>query len=242
MGTLRDSWFMIRSDFRGDKLRILWGIIGTILFTGYLGVTASLILNDVFDTQDKMVATDLMLMSLIPLLGFTFSRRAVKYWGEDSYTRMLAYMQSLPIDSKVILCKRKIQAVFTLCVNGMLFFGIIYISSENLRTELNIVPYLVLALTWIGYGLIVSGLYIFIEYLVNGKAYLLITVLIVVFSMGISVLVALAGGNLFFHTLNSSKEWGLLSPIMWGTLLLGAISIQLFSKWTIHRLKSRNLI
>ena len=242
MRTLRDSWFMIRSDFRGDKLRILWISIGTILFMGYLGGMTSLILNDALHTQDRMVVADFMLISLIPLLGFTVSRRTMKYFSEDSYTKMLAYMQSLPIDSKVILCKRKIQAVFTLCVNGMLFFGIVYISSEDLRAELNIPSYIGFALTWIGYGLIATGLYIFIEYLVNGKAYLLITVLIVAFSMGISVLVMLAGGNLFFYSISCSKEWGLLSPIMWGTLLLGTISVQLFSKWTIHRLKSRNLV
>ncbi len=102
--------------------------------------------------------------------------------------------------------------------------------------------FIAFAITWIGVGLIVSGLYIFIEYLFSGKAYLGLTVLIVVISWGISFLVLLGGGNLFLYSISVSKEWGLLSPIMWGTLLLGTISVQLFSKWTIHRLKSRDLV
>lgn len=242
MRTLRDSWFMIRSDFRGDKLRILGIMIFTMVAMGYLAGMMSVIVNDSLLTKDRTVVTDFMLISLIPMLGFTFSRRSMKYWSEDSYTKMLAYMRSLPIASSVILCKRKIQAVCSFAVNGLLFFAIVYIASENLRTELNLLSYIVFALTWIGYGLIVNGLYIFIEYLFSGKAYLGITFIIVAVSFGISILVMLAGGNLFLYSISCSKEWGLLSPIMWGTLLLGTISVQLFSKWTIHRLKSRNLV
>jgi hypothetical protein len=52
----------------------------------------------------------------------------------------------------------------------------------------------------------------------------------------------MAGGNLLIASVDISKEWGLLSPLMWGSLLLGTVSVQLFSKWTIHRLKSRDLV
>lgn len=242
MRTLRDSWFMIRSDFRGDKLGILGTMVFTMFVIGYLAGMLSMIVNDALLTQDRTVVTDFMLISLIPLLGFTFSRRNMKYWSEDTYTKMLAYMHSLPISSSVLLCKRKIHAVFSFAINGLLFFGIVYIASENLRAELNLLSYIVFALTWIGYGLIVTGLYIFIEYLFSGKAYFWITFLIVALSFGISVLVTIAGGNLLIYSISYSKEWGLLSPIMWGALLLGTISVQLFSKWTIHRLKSRDLV
>lgn len=54
--------------------------------------------------------------------------------------------------------------------------------------------------------------------------------------------VKFSGGNLLLYTLACSKEWGLLSPLMWGTLIAGTVSVQLFSRWTIHRLKSRDLV
>ena len=242
MRTIRDSWFIIRSDFRGDKLKVLGTFVTTIIFMGYLAGMTSLVTNDVLADQDRTMIADFLFLSFIPLLGFSFSRRSMKYWSEDSYTRMLAYLRSLPIPITVVLTRRKFQAIGSFALNGTLFFGIVYLLGENFRKELALPSFIAFAITWIGVGLIVSGLYIFIEYLFSGKAYLGLTVLIVVVSWGISFLVLLGGGNLFLYSISISKEWGLLSPIMWGSLLLGTISVQLFSKWTIHRLKSRNLI
>lgn len=242
MRTIRDSWFIIRSDFRGDKLKILGTFVTTIIFMGYLAGMTSLVTNDVLADQDRTMIADFLFLSFIPLLGFSFSRRSMKYWSEDSYTRMLAYLRSLPIPITVVLTRRKFQAIGSFALNGTLFFGIVYLLGENFRKELALPSFIAFAITWIGVGLIVSGLYIFIEYLFSGKAYLGLTVLIVVVSWGISFLILLGGGNLFLYSISISKEWGLLSPIMWGTLLLGTISVQLFSKWTIHRLKSRDLV
>ncbi|KTD83504.1 hypothetical protein [Paenibacillus etheri] len=242
MRTLKDSWFMLRSDFRGDKLKILGTLVITVIFMSYLGGMTSLVANDVLGEQDRTMVADFLLLSLMPLIGFSFSRRSMKYWSEDSYTRMLAYLRSLPIPITVVLTRRKFQAIGSFALNGLLFFGIVYLVGENFRKELTLPSYIAFAITWIGVGLIVTGLYIFIEYLFSGKAYLALTVLIVVASWGISFLVTLGGGNLFLYSISYSKEWGLLSPIMWGSLLLGTISVQLFSKWTIHRLKSRDLV
>lgn len=242
MRTLKDAWFIIRSDFRGDKLRVLGTLVTAIIFIGYLSGMTSLVANDVLGGQDQTMVTDFLFLSFIPLLGFTFTRRSMKYWSEDSYTRMLAYLRSLPIPLTVVLTRRKFQAIGSFTLNGVLFFGIVYMLSENFRKELAIPAFIAFALTWIGIGFIVSGLYIFIEYLFSGKVYLGLTVVIVMVSWGISFLVMLGGGNLFLYSISCSKEWGLLSPIMWGTLLLGTISVQLFSKWTIHQLKRRDLV
>jgi hypothetical protein len=242
MRTIRDSWFIICSDFRGDKLKVLGTFVTTIIFMGYLAVMMSLVTNDVLANQDRTMLADFLLLSLMPLIGVSFSRRSMKYWSEDSYTRMLAYLRALPIPVTVVLTRRKFQAIGSFTVNGVLFFGIVYILGENYRKGMTLPAFIAFAMTWIGVGLIVSGLYIFIEYLFSGKVYLGLTVLIVVASWAISFLVMLGGGNLFLYSISLSKEWGLLSPIMWGTLLLGTISVQLFSKWTIHRLKSRDLV
>jgi hypothetical protein len=244
MRTLKDAWFMVQGDFRGDKLRVLWTILFSILFMGYLALLTAMVVDDALDSngQKGSLLADFLLVSLIPMLGFTFSRRSMKYWSEDSYTRSLAYLRSMPIPSAVILCKRKVQAFFAFVLNGTLFFGLMYAISSHLRIELSLSLYFAFALTWVGFGLVLTGVYISIELLVSGKAYLWFTMLIVLLSLGSTQLIGLAGGNLFLYSISYSQEWGLLSPLMWGMLLLGIISVQLFSKWTIYRLKSRDLI
>ncbi|MNB74894.1 hypothetical protein [Paenibacillus camerounensis] len=242
MTNFRQAWIIVRSDFDGDRLKLLWMLLWSLLFMGYMGGLSSMIIQDTLDNGDGKILADIMFMTVIPMLGFTFSKRTMKYLTEDSYTRMLAYMRTLPIPTAVILCKRKLNAVSSIGLNGTIFFGLIYAFSSNMRKELPFTDYLAFTLTWIGLGLIVSGLYIFIELLASGKAYFIYVMLFTFIYIGTAVLTWLAGGNLILYTVSCSKEWGLLSPLMWGTLVLGTLSVQLFSAWTIHRLKSRDLV
>lgn len=242
MRTIRDSWFMIQADFRGEKMKMIFFLLFSILFTLYLAFFIGMLINDSFADKERTAIADFMMLSMIPLLGFTYSRRSFKYLSEDSYTKMLAYFHSLPIPASVILCKRKLQAIFSFSLNGFLFFGLVYVLGSDLRAEMSLLPYIVFALTWIGYGLIFTGVYIMVELMFNGKIYFIITFLILAVCGVISALIKLAGGNLLYYSSSISKEYGFLSPLMWGTLVGGVISLQLFSKWTIHRLKKRDLL
>jgi hypothetical protein len=242
MTTLKNAWVIVRSDFRGDRLKLLWALLFAIVFMGYMSALTGMIIDDVIGGTDGELLSDLLLASTIPMLGITFSRRTMKYLAEDSYTRMLAYMRTLPIPAAVILCKRKLHTLFSFTLNGTLYFGLIYALSANIRSELPIPAYLAFAFTWIGYGLMISGMYIFIEFMVSGKAYFWAMIIFMVLAMGAAGLVSLAGGNMLLASVAVSKEWGLLSPLMWGSLLLGTVSVQLFSRWTIYRLKSRDLV
>ncbi|WP_189028632.1 hypothetical protein [Paenibacillus albidus] len=242
MEILRNSWFIVKSDFRGDKLRLLWTFLFSILMMGYLAGITGMVVNEAVGQHERTIVADYLLLTMIPMLGFTFSVRTMKYWSSNSYTKMLAYLRALPIPAPVILCKRKIQALISFGLNGTLFFGLMYAISGSLRNELTGSSYFAFALTWVGYGLMLTGVYIFIEYLFSGIAYLWLTMLIMVVFFGITMVIHLAGANVLLYSISSSKEWGLLSPLMWGTLLLGTLSVQLFSKWTIYRLKSRDLV
>ncbi|MBW4084248.1 hypothetical protein [Paenibacillus sp. S150] len=242
MTTIKDVWVIIRGDFRADKLKLVWALAFSILLMGYMSLFMSLIFDETLGAGGERMTADFMLLAMIPMLGFTFSRRTMKYWSEDSYTRMLAYMRSLPVPAFVILCKRKLHAVISFALNGMLYFGLTYVLSGQIREDLSVPAYLVFALTWIGYGFILTGLYIFVELLVSGKAYCCIFFLVMLLSLGIALLIRLAGGNLFLYSIQCSKEWGFASPLMWGTLLLGTVSVQVFSKWTLYRLKSRDVV
>jgi hypothetical protein len=207
-----------------------------------MSALTGMVVDDAVGRTDGKLLSDFLLVSMIPMLGFTFSRRTMKYLAEDSYTRMLAYMRTLPVPAAVILCKRKLNTLFSFALNGTLYFGLIYALSANMRSELSLPAYLAFAFTWIGYGLVISGMYIFVEFMVSGKAYFWSMIIFMVLSMGAALLVSRAGGSLLLASVDISKEWGLLSPLMWGSLLLGTVSVQVFSKWTIHRLKSRDLV
>ncbi|BCG57056.1 hypothetical protein [Paenibacillus sp. URB8-2] len=242
MQTWKDSWFMIRGDLRGDKIRLMLTLLISIIFMTYLGGLMGLLINDSAQIQQRSVLPDYMLLAMIPFLGFAYSRRTMKYWSADSYTKMLAYLRSLPIPLNAVLCKRKLQSVICFALNGVLFFGLVYALAGHLRASISPLGYVVFSFTWIGYGLAVMGLFIFIEFLYSGKAYFWLLLLVMLISFGAAMTVKFSGGNLLLYTLACSKEWGLLSPLMWGTLIAGTVSVQLFSRWTIHRLKSRDLV
>lgn len=119
-----------------------------------------LLINDSAQIQQRSVLPDYMLLAMIPFLGFAYSRRTMKYWSADSYTKMLAYLRSLPIPLNAVLCKRKLQSVICFALNGVLFFGLVYALAGHLRASISPLGYVVFSFTWIGYGLAVMGLFI----------------------------------------------------------------------------------
>ncbi|WNS41726.1 hypothetical protein [Paenibacillus sp. MMS20-IR301] len=242
MTTLKHAWVIVRSDFRGDRLKLLWALLFAVLFMGYMAVMGGMIFDDAVSLGEGKLISDVLLVTIICIMGVTFSRRNMKYLADDTYTRLLAYMRTLPVPAAVILCRRQLNTLFAFTVNGALYFSLIYAIGASIRRELPVPAYLAFALTWIGFGLIIAGLFIFIEFSVSGKMYFVNMIAVMFLGIGAAGLIRLAGGNMLLSSVAVSKEWGLLSPLMWGSLLLGTLSVQLFSRWTIHRLKSRDLV
>lgn len=242
MTTLQHAWVIVRSEFRGDRWKLLWSLLFAILFMGYFSAITGMVIDDTLTGHDKQLLSDVLMVTMMLMLTITFSRRTMKYISEDSYTRMLAYMRALPVPVAAILCKRKLDTLFAVVMNGTLYFSLIYLLSPGIRAELPPASYLAFAFTWIGYSLIIAGMYIIIEFSVSGVVYFWIISAVMLLALGISGLIYLAGGNILLFTVDVSRSWGLGSPLMWGALAAGALSMQLFSKWTIHRLKSRDLV
>ncbi|MEK4045330.1 hypothetical protein NSU18_16905 [Paenibacillus sp. FSL H8-0048] len=242
MTTFKQAWVIVRSEFHGDRWKLLWALLFSLLFMGYFAALSGMVIDDTLTGHDKQLLSDVLMVTMMLMLTITFSRRTMKYISEDSYTRMLAYMRALPVPVAAVLCKRKLDTLFAVVMNGTLYFSLIYLFSPGIRAELPPASYLAFAFTWIAYSLIVAGIYIIIEFSVSGVMYFWIISSVMLLALGVSGLVYLAGGNILLATVAVSKEWGLLSPLMWGTLVLGVLSVQLFSKWTIHRLKSRDLV
>lgn len=242
MQTLKDSWFILRGDYKGNKMTLVFQLAFSIVFMGYLGGFTGMIMNDSLKSGERMLIADYFLLGMTPAIGFTYCRHNMKYWSADTYTRLLAYLSSLPIPVHVILCKRAMQALLAFVFNGLLFFGILYGVGVQLRDTLALPSYLSFALTWTGYGLVLTGLYIYFEYTVSGRAYFWLILIMILGAFGAALLIQYAGGNVMRYTVDTARSRGFLSPLMWSTLLAGGISLWLFSRLAIHRLKSRDLV
>ncbi|WP_179281417.1 hypothetical protein [Paenibacillus sp. XY044] len=238
MNTIKDAWMMVRKDLRGEKKYLLWSFI----FAAYMGGTTGIMMLGREEARTLGPVADFILLMLIPMLGFYFSRRSFKYLTEDSYTQMLAFFRVLPISNRVVLAYRVMQSALAFVVNGIIFFIILHFVPGTLLEQMRVGHYLAFALTWIGYGFMMTGPYIYFEFSNHGKAYLLSTLIFLAGSVVAAAAIFAAGGNLLMYTVEVSERWGLLSPVMWGMLLAGAISLVLCSIGTLRRLESRDLV
>ncbi|MFP4977031.1 hypothetical protein ACE6ED_16620 [Paenibacillus sp. CN-4] len=241
MRTFKDAWFILTADVRADKWRLLYMFLYGLLFVGYLSLMTSAIIGEIVGEWKPMLFGDYLLLTMTPVMGFTFSRHAFKYLSDNSYTRMVAYLRSLPVPFRTVMLKRKLQALLTFLFHGSLYFGGMYAVAKPVREQLPVSSYMAFSLTWIGYGLAMTGLFIFLEFMVSGKAYFWLTMGIVVLTFGVSFLVYVCGGNLLIFSAECSLEWSLLSPLMWGMLATGIVSLQLFALLTERKVRFRDL-
>lgn len=105
MTTLKQAWVIVRSEFRGDRWKLLWALLFAIVFMGYFSAITGMVIDDTLTGHDKQLLSDFLMVTTMLMLVITFSRRTMKYISEDSYTRMLAYMRALPVPLAAVLCK-----------------------------------------------------------------------------------------------------------------------------------------
>jgi len=129
-----------------------------------------------------------------------------------------------------------------LMLNSVIFFSVMYGVNPHLRIEMTIGIYLCFILTWIGYAMIISGLYIYFEFLFSGKQYLWLVLLLMSITFVVGFMISIMGGNLLAYIIRMSQEWGILSPMMWTSLIGGMLSLAISSKLTNQKLQSRDLV
>ncbi|MEF2966198.1 hypothetical protein V3851_10185 [Paenibacillus sp. M1] len=239
MHTWKDAWAIFMKDLRIDRLYLLWNVI----FMVYMGVMLSIMFQPRVEENLLIHPTvDFLMLLLFPLIGFYFSRRSFNYFKEDSYTQMLLFYRTLPIPVSTIIKSRLIQLFTAILFNGLILFATIYFLSNVFDLKLSLEQYIAFALTWIGFSLAVNGVYIYLELTCKGRTYLWATFLIVIVSVLVSIVVSLYGGSLFKISLNLSRGYGLLSPLMWGALAGGLLILGLLSGATRRKLVRRDLI
>ncbi|OIB00644.1 hypothetical protein AK95_26110 [Paenibacillus sp. LC231] len=236
---LHNALKIVKKDFASDKLQILW----TMLFMVYMGFATSVIIDNQFEHLDEYINpfTDFMLVFYAPLLGFLFSRRSFRYLNEDSYTRMLYFYRSIPVPASAIFVSRLMNSLIAFTINGIVLFGIVYAIGNHIRDAIDIPSYIAFVLTWIGIGFLITGPYIYWENMCSGKAYFRNSLLVMVLTAGSAVLLSLLGYSIFEFVAKAAMKWGLLSPVMWGSLIVGLGAMLLMSKFTYARQQTRDL-
>ncbi len=237
----KDAWVIFKRDIRLDRLYLIWNVI----FMVYLAVAISVFTDSSGKAGVFMnPMADFMLLTLLPVTGFYFSRRSFSYIKEDSYTRMLQYYRTLPIQLITILRGRFIQLFTAMLFNGIVFYPALYlftgIAGDGPLGHID--ELLALALTWSGYALLINGIFIYFEFLSEGRRYFWIGSLVMLIAGAMAFLVHWLDGSMLAFTLEQSRRYSLLSPSMWGSLVLGGASLAIFSKITLSKLGRRDLI
>ncbi|AWB43271.1 hypothetical protein DCC85_02855 [Paenibacillus sp. CAA11] len=240
MNDWKSSLALVKRDLGSEGLYLIWNVI----FMVYTGACISLWLftNDPEAHFIQNSVIDFLMLIFTPMICFQYSRRSFRYLKDDSYTQMLLYYRSLPIPLKVIMQSRALKSLLSLAMNGTLFFATMYLASYRLRGDLNIWEFVAFALTWSGYGLLATGPYIYYEFLKSGRTYLKLSFLYMGLLLVAAVLISLTGFNIFRAVLEMSQRFGLLSPLMWGSLLVGAAGLWFTCKVTVRKLGARDLV
>ncbi|MGO4790899.1 hypothetical protein AB4124_26165 [Paenibacillus sp. 2KB_20] len=230
---------IVKKDFASDKFQLIW----TILFMLYMGLSTSFVINVQFEHLEEYnnPFVDFIMVLFAPFVGFVFNRRSFKYLNEDSYTRMLYFYRSIPVPASAIFVSRIINSLIAFAINSIVFYGFIYAMGNHIRSAMAIPEYIAFMLTWVGVGFLLTGPYIYWENMCSGKVYLRNTALLNPLIAGSVAVLSLLGYSIFEFVADASIKWGLLSPVMWGSLIVGLASMLLMSKLTCIRQQTRDL-
>lgn len=238
--TVSQAMKIISKDLRNDKLQIVW----TIIFMLYMATVLSFFVNSMFQEPEFVNPfADFLMLVFIPMLGFIFSRRSFKYLTEDSYTQMLFYYRSIPVPTEAVIMSRALMGIGAFIVNGTIFFGVTYAIASDLRANMSLASYVAFGLTWIGIGILINGSYVYFECMKNGKSYFWTNFLFtLVFAISILGLFFIGFRfSLFNYLIDVSGKWKLLSPYMWGSLIIGILGYALMCRLTYKRIRLRDL-
>lgn len=239
MENAKKAWSIILKDLKCEKKYFVWSLV----YSAYMAFTFGLAIKGQMEEPKYLnPVIDGLFLLLVPMLGFYFCRRSFKYLSEDSYTQMIAFFRVLPIPDHVVIVYRVIQIFLAFTANGIVFFGLMYFIIEPAQNQMSLIEYLAFVLTWIGYGITISGVYMYFEFSNNGKGYFKSTFIILAGAVIVAGIIKLCGGNMLLSSIDLANRWSMLSPLMWGMLVTAAASLVLFSELTKRKLRTRDLV
>jgi len=248
MQTLRNALWLAGKDMKRTRISYLasglfmlfFGLLGSVNVENFFRVEGAGGRGDAFTISLNSYSLDIFFLAVVPLAAGNFISRDYLGSWRDSFSKKLSFLRALPILPEELVIGRVLNMLPALVLTGPAFFLPVYLLSRGLREQLDPVRYLWFAAIWIGYAILVAGLYLYLEMSVSGKTYNLLMV------------PAIA----FFFALPALTTWGLDLRLVAGTiglvrfygpipaglaLLIGGAGFLLWVIAATRRLKKRDL-
>jgi len=183
---------------------------------------------------------DFYFLTMVPILGFIFNKKSFNYHRDDSYTVNLAHMRTMPISFEVMIVSRIIQMILPLLVNGTIFFTAQYLFAERLFDDMTLPQYISYAAIWLGYAVLLSAVYIYMEMTRSGRMYLAMTIALMVINTAAALICWFAKVSIIVFTVDIAKHSSLLSPIL--MLIVAGCAMFISITGIRRKLKTRDLM
>lgn len=238
MERLRNAWMITKLEFIGIHVPLIW----TFILNLYIGGMSVPMLQGILGMKDGMAFSffmDFYFLILIPMLGFFFSRKSARYLREDSFTKSLGRLRVLPIKLEEIILARILLLFIAMLGNAVIFFGIQVVLASSIRNLLSAGPFLLYAFTWIGYALIISAVYIYMELGFKGKVYFYLSLISMLLLVAIAFVVQALGSNVVLFTIEQAQKQNFTIPL--AAIAIGLGSLALSYRLSIRKVQTRDL-
>jgi hypothetical protein len=195
------------------ELRLAWrGYVFTLLFLAYFTIFSTLFLYGHLTGELSSRVSwnlDFAHLAFVPLMGFLFDPAMFRYRREDTYSRKLAEWQTMPIGVGQIIAARMLLQLLVLFTDCVLYFGVQYAVIPELRGMLGPAGFVLNLLSWLGYGIAVGALMIYLELGFSGRRYFNLCFVIVACFLLAALLLGVSGASavLFFLEAAADRNW-----------------------------------
>lgn len=219
----RTAWRIVWNDL----IRFKWGLFMTIVFSAYIAVMSGVMLQALLNGYVSKVfkgMADFVFLVTIPNLGFLFTRRTMRYMKDDSYTKWMRKLRTLPIDARTVVLSRIMQMLVALFINMSVMLVGQYILSDKIRS-----------LGWSGsfsyvlmlaaFAVAVNWVYISLEMSLSGRLYIKYSFLLLGVMTVVSVLVGAANGSILLATVGVAQSYPWISIVLSIVIIVNSIII-----------------
>ncbi|HZG88469.1 hypothetical protein [Paenibacillus sp.] len=227
---LQDALFLVKSQWRYARA----GFVFTLVFYAVYGGIAGMLLNRAQEESTLTVMSDIILVTFMSAVGFIYSKGYLNnpYWRNDSFTKTLAVLRSLPIPVETLAWSRSIQILLISPISTIAFFGAFYAASDWAKT-LDATAFIAFVLVWFAFGNVCSGWFVLAEWGTSGKRYLWLSIAAITFLIAAVVALALTTGQSIAFAVGGAMEGS--GRKVWPLLALAAAALA--HRWMRQRLK-----
>lgn len=174
-------------------------------------------------------------------LGFTFLSKDYRssWWKRNTISKKLVLMRSLPITVVEIVLSRVAVLLMTLVIIGFCFFSVIYGLGQWGALPLSGTEYIRFVFIWLGYALACGGFYMYMEFALKEKVYVIWCFILVIGFILIAAGLQWVGINLVEGSMELAQHYGIAIPLI--SVLSGSLILAGCSWISVRKLERREL-